>query len=95
MEAVKSTVTTHTSALNRVFDVAIERGWIAASQVPKMKNNGEKGTAREAFSAAEYSSLTSYMVKWCEKGTKEKSKQMRHLLRDYVSALQHRNATWH
>jgi integrase len=84
---VKSTVTTHTSALNRVFDVAIERGWIAASQVPKMKNNGEKGTAREAFSAAEYGSLTSYMVKWCEKGTKEKSKQMRHLLRDYVLVL--------
>ena len=59
---VASTVTTHISAMNRVYDVAIERGWIAHQQVPKIKNTGAKGTAREAFSKSEYSSLTSYMV---------------------------------
>jgi integrase len=84
---VASTVTTHISAMNRVYDVAIERGWIAQQQVLKMKNTGAKGTAREAFSKSEYASLTSYMVKWSEKGHTEKTKQMRQLLRDYVLIL--------
>jgi integrase len=84
---VASTVTTHISAMNRVYDVAIERGWIAQQQVPKIKNTGAKGTAREAFSKSEYASLTSYMVKWCEKGHTDKTKQMRQLLRDYVLIL--------
>ena len=64
---VASTVTTHMSAMNRVYDVAIERGWIAQQQIPKIKNTGAKGVAREAFSKSEYNSLTSYMVKWSEK----------------------------
>ncbi len=84
---VASTVTTHISAFNRVFDCAVERGWIAAAQVPKMKNNGEKGVAREAFSLSEYKSLTSFMPKWAEKGHTAKTKEMRELLRDYVLIL--------
>jgi integrase len=84
---VASTVTTHISAFNRVFDCAIERGWIAAAQVPKMKNNGEKGVAREAFSLSEYKSLTSFMPKWALKGHTAKTREMRELLRDYVLIL--------
>ena len=63
---VQSTVTTHTSALNRVWEYAVQKGWLAQSQVPKMKNNGAKGTAREAFSLSEYKSLTSYMPHWVD-----------------------------
>jgi integrase len=84
---VTSTVTTHTSALNRVYDLAVERGWIAQTQIPKMKNTGVKGVAREAFSFAEYRSLTSFMVKWSATGHTEKTRQMRELLRDYVLVL--------
>lgn len=84
---VASTVTTHISAFNRVFDCAIERGWIAAAQVPKMKNNGEKGVAREALSLSEYKSLTSFMPKWAQKGHTAKTREMRELLRDYVLIL--------
>ena len=84
---VASTVTTHISAFNRVFDCAVERGWIAAAQVPKMKNNGEKGVAREAFSLSEYKSLTSFMPKWATKGHTAKTREMRELLRDYVLIL--------
>jgi integrase len=85
--ASASTVTTHISAFNRVFDCAVERGWIAAAQVPKMKNNGEKGVAREAFSLSEYKSLTSFMPKWATKGHTAKTREMRELLRDYVLIL--------
>ncbi len=84
---VLSTITTHNSAMNRVFDTAVERGWIAQAQVPKLKNNGKKGAAREAFSLSEYKSLTSYMPSWIDKGHTEKTNQMRRLLRDYVLVL--------
>jgi integrase len=84
---VHSTITTHNSAINRVFDVAIERGWIAQAQVPKFKNNGKKGTPREAFSLSEYKSLVGYMPSWIDKGHTEKTNQMRRLLRDYVLVL--------
>ena len=84
---VLSTITTHNSAMNRVFDTAIEHGWIAQAQVPKLKNNGRKGTAREAFSLSEYKSLVGYMPHWIDKGHTEKTNQMRRLLRDYVLVL--------
>ena len=84
---VQSTVTTHNSALNRVWDYALQRGWITQVQVPKMKNNGAKGTAREAFSLSEYKSLTSYMPHWVDKAHTEKSNMMRRLLREYVLIL--------
>ena len=84
---VMSTITTHNSAMNRVFDTAIEHGWIAQAQVPKLKNNGRKGTAREAFSLSEYKSLVGYIPHWIDKGHTEKTNQMRRLLRDYVLVL--------
>jgi integrase len=84
---VLSTVTTHNSAMNRVFNLAVERGWIAQAQVPKLKNNGKKGTAREAFSLSDYKSLVGFMPHWVDKAHTEKSKQMRRLLRDYVLVL--------
>lgn len=82
-----STITTHISAMNRVFDTALERGWVVRAQIPKMKNTGAKGSPREAFSQSEYNSLASYMVNWSEQGHTEKTRQMRALLRDYVLVL--------
>lgn len=84
---VLSTITTHNSAMNRVFDTAVERGWIGQAQVPKLKNDGKKGTAREAFSLSDYKSLVGYMPHWIDKGHTEKTNQMRRLLRDYVLIL--------
>ena len=84
---VLSTITTHNSAMNRVFDTAVERGWIGQAQVPKLKNDGKKGTAREAFSLSDYKSLVGYMPHWIDKGHTEKTNQMRRLLRDYVLVL--------
>jgi integrase len=86
-QPVASTVTTHTSALNRVFDAAVERGWMGKNQVPQMKNKGAKGTPREAFNLNEYNSLTSFMPSWAKKGHMEKTVHMRELLRDYVLIL--------
>ena len=84
---VQSTVITQTSAFNRVFDFAVERGWILQTQVPKMRASGDKGKPREAFSLSEYKSLTSKMPTWCKKGHTAKTREMRELLRDYVLIL--------
>ena len=86
-QPVLSTITTHNSAMNRVYHTAVERGWIAQAQVPKLKNTGIKGVAREAFSLSEYKSLTSYMPHWIDEGHTAKTAQMRRLLRDYVLIL--------
>ena len=86
-QPVKSTVTTHNSALNRVFDEAVKRGWLGAGQLPQPLNTGSEGRARETFTMSEYKSLTAFMVRWSKKGHMEKTKQMRELLRDYVLIL--------
>lgn len=86
-QPVKSTVTTHNSAMNRVFDEAIKRGWLSSAQMPKALNTGAEGRVRETFSKSEYQSLTSYMVGWCKRGHMAKTRQMRELLRDYVLIL--------
>ena len=86
-QPVLSTITTHNSAMNRVYHTAVELGWIAQAQVPKLKNTGIKGVAREAFSLSEYKSLTSYMPHWIDGGHTAKTAQMRRLLRDYVLIL--------
>jgi len=86
-QPTKSTVTTHNSALNRVFDEAVKRGWLAESQRPQAPNTGVQGKARDTFSKQEYQQLTSYMVRWSATGHTEKTRQMRQLLRDYVLIL--------
>lgn len=83
----KSTVATHTSALNRVMDTAIRFGYLAKNPIPKIKNVGAKGQARNWFSLQEYGYLWRYMVTWIHKGHAEKSRWMRELLRDYVLIL--------
>ncbi len=79
-----STITNHNSALNRVFNYALEHGWITAVVMPKLGNKGKKSEARPAFTLAEYRSLTHKMPAWVEAARMDKSRQMRELLRDYV-----------
>jgi integrase len=82
-----STITNHNSALNRVFNYALERGWVTQAVLPKLANKGGKGTARPAFTLQEYRLLVSKMTSWVSTASKGKSKLMRELLRDYVLIL--------
>ena len=79
-----STITNHNSALNRVFNYALERGWVTQAVLPKLANKGDKGAARPAFTLQEYRLLVSKMTSWVNATRMDKSKQMRELLRDYV-----------
>jgi len=86
-EAKASTISTHNSALNRVFDVAMERGYMTKSQLPELKNKGVKAERRADFTIDEYRQLIRFMRSWVKQGKDGKSRWMRELLRDYVLIL--------
>jgi integrase len=82
-----STITTHNSALNKVFDYAVMHGWLTPAVRPRLANKGKKSQARPAFTLKEYKSLVGKLPHWVKKARTEKSRQMRELLRDYVLVL--------
>ncbi len=82
-----STLNNHNSALNRVFQTALKRGWINEHQIPQLRNKGVKGQRRPHFEKEEYTKLYKFMRKWSETGRKQKTRDIRELLRDYVLIL--------
>jgi integrase len=82
-----STITNHNTTLNRVFEYAVDMGYMSNVHIPKLQNDGGKSKPRPAFSKSEYKSLTSFMTTWCKKGHTQRTKDMRELLRDYVLIL--------
>ena len=86
-EPKASSISTHNSALNRIFDEAMQHGYMTKSQVPELKNKGAKSERRPDFTAQEYRHLTKHMTHWVNAGRAGKSRDMRELLRDYVLIL--------
>ena len=79
-----STLNNHNAALRRVFNVALERGWIQPYQVPHLVNKGQQSKRRPAFTIDEYRKLYRFMRNWPENARTHKSRLIRELLRDYV-----------
>jgi integrase len=86
-EPSASTLNTHNSALNRVFNEAVARGYMNKSQVPVLVNKGRDSTRRPDFRREEYKQLIRKMPGWINMGRDGKSRDMRHLLRDYILVL--------
>jgi integrase len=94
-KANKSTINTHNAAINRVFKLALEKGWIAKQQVPHLKNDGKSTRRRPHFEIDEYRQLFRFLRKYAntstkdspQGGVKERSIMVRELLRDYVLFL--------
>jgi len=82
-----STLNTHNSAINRVFDEALMRGFMTKSQVPELTNQGAKGERRPSFTEKEYKRLYTFMRTWAPAGRRGHEQDMRMLLRDYVLIL--------
>jgi len=83
-EPKASTLNTHNSAMNRVFEEAVARGFIAHKSVPLMVNRGEKSERRPDFTREEYATLIRKLPSWINAGKAGKHTEMRHLMRDYV-----------
>lgn len=94
-KAKQSTINLSNTALLRVFNTAIKKGWMHQSQVVTLKNDGKKGERRPYFELHEYQKLYRFMrhyVKLTTKdspqgGVKELTIMIRELLRDYVLFL--------
>ena len=83
-EPKASTLNTHNSAMNRVFEEAVARGFLAHKNVPLLVNRGEKSERRPDFTREEYATIIRKMPSWINLGKAGKPTDMRHLMRDYV-----------
>lgn len=82
-----STINTHNAALGRVFDLALELGYMNQSQLPVLSNKARDSERRPDFTIEEYRQLFRFMREWVKRGKTGKSRDMRLLLRDYVLIL--------
>jgi integrase len=86
-EPKASTINTHNSAFNRIFDEALMHGYIAKTQIPVLINKGRDAERRPDFTLDEYRKLYRALRTWVHEGRAGKSRDMRELLRDYVLIL--------
>lgn len=86
-EPSKSTLLTHNSALNRVFDEAVMRGFLTEANRPKLESKGKDSQRRAAFSLDEIKAMLSKFDSWIERGRDALSKESRTIMRDYVLML--------
>ena len=85
---ISSTLANHSSAFNRVIDLAIQQGSISDKVgIPRLSRKGRKGSARPAFTQDELKHLLEYLPKWCLMAERKNHTEMRELLRDYVEML--------
>ena len=86
-KAKQSTINTHNSALNRIFDEALLRGWITDSIKPTVLNKGIKAESRGAFSLDEYQAIYTGLRSWTGTGHRQETRELREVLREYVLFL--------
>jgi len=86
-EPSKSTLLTHNSALNRVFDEAVMRGFLTESNRPTLESKGKDSERRAAFTLQEVKAMIGVFPAWIERGRDSLSKESRTIMRDYVLML--------
>lgn len=79
-----STINTHNAALNRVFDYAVDKGFLSRSRVPELKNNGKRSTRRPDFTLDEYKLMMAQSLAWARNGRAGKIQWKRRVLRNYI-----------
>jgi len=82
-----SVINNHNSALNQVFDEALERGYMTKFQVPMLRNFGVKTVRRPDFTLDEYKLLYKYMRKWAHEARSGMETLVRQTVRNYVLVL--------
>ena len=82
-----SVLNNHNSALNRVFDEALERGYMSRFQIPLLRNEGVKGQRRPDFTLEDYTAIYKGMRKWVKEARKGHETALRAVLREYVLVL--------
>ncbi len=83
----KSILNNHNSALNRVFDEAVERGYMTKVQVPMLKNHGKDSERRPDITIDDYTKLYRGMRKWVTSARQGNERRMREVLREYILVI--------
>ena len=83
-EPKASTLNTHKSAMNRVFDEAVARGFLAHKILPVLVKKGEKSEWRPDFTREEYAKMIRKLPHWIKHSKAGKPTYMRYLMREYV-----------
>lgn len=84
-----SVINNHNSALQRVFDEALENGYLSKFQVPLLRNDGRATEKRPTITVEEYTKLNRGLKAWVEEGRKGNEGHLRQILRDYILVLAH------
>jgi integrase len=85
----KSGIKNHNAALNYIFDIAIQNGWLLESLKPVLQNTGKDKNKRAYLNDKEIAQLIRFMKTWYNTGHTEKTRMIRTLLRDYIHILVH------
>ncbi len=86
----QSTLKTHNAALQRVFDEAVIRKWMAPSQIPSLSvSSGAAAERRDYFTADEVSKIRDAFPSWIEEGRTPQSRHIRELLFFYFNVAVH------
>ena len=84
-----SVINNHNSAMNRVFDEALERGYMTKLQIPFLRNDGVKAEKRPTITVDEYTTLHRGLKSWVDEARSGNETKLRHILRDYILILAH------
>jgi integrase len=84
----KSTVSNHMSALKRILQVALQKGWITNASLPEIKIASKASQRRPTFEVDEYNSMRKQLKAYSKKKThRKRDGSIRELLYDYVLFL--------
>lgn len=84
-----SVINNHNSALNRVFDEAMDRGFMTKHQLPLLRNDGVKSEKRPTITVDEYTTLHRGLRDWVNDARRGNEALLRNILRDYILILSH------
>ena len=82
-----STMRKHNVTLNRIFDKAVEKGFITQSSRPPLDTKGQRSVNYATFDLVEVNALLAQFPIWIEKTTTESKIEQRQMLYDYVRML--------
>jgi hypothetical protein len=84
---IASFINNHNSVLNRVFDEAIERGYMTKFQLPLLRNEGIKTERRPDFRLEDYTEIYKGMRSWVSEARQDNETLLSNVLRNYVLVL--------
>lgn len=82
-----SSMRKHNVTLNRIFDKAIEKGFITSSSRSQLETKGRKSEKYATFDIAEINALLANFPPWIANTTNQEKREQRELMYDYVRVL--------